>query len=199
MSVAADPPDRTDAELLRATLAGEEEAFLEIYRRHRDRVYRFAYRMTGSVETAGDITHNCFAFLLQSPSRFDAARASLATYLCTAARNQSLRHAGRAWRERTDGGAPDLRPSQDRGPLERLLEDERARLVRDAVSRLAPLHREVLILAEYEELDLATVAAIVGTSVGAVKVRLHRARRRLRAALEVHVSMADGPRRARAR
>ena len=46
---------------------------------------------------------------------------------------------------------------------------------------LAPLHREVLILAEYEELDLATIAEIVGAEVGAVKVRLHRARKKLRA------------------
>jgi RNA polymerase sigma-70 factor (ECF subfamily) len=52
---------------------------------------------------------------------------------------------------------------------------------------LAPLHREVLILAEYEELDLATIAGIVGAEVGAVKVRLHRARKKLRTALEVQV------------
>jgi len=42
-------------------------------------------------------------------------------------------------------------------------------------------------LAEYEDLELATIADIVGAEVGAVKVRLHRARRKLRAALEGHV------------
>ena len=68
-----------------------------------------------------------------------------------------------------------------------LLEDERARMVREALAALAPLHREVLILAEYEDLDLATVAEIVGAEVGAVKVRLHRARKKLRAALEAHM------------
>jgi RNA polymerase sigma-70 factor (ECF subfamily) len=70
--------------------------------------------------------------------------------------------------------------------LEALLEDERARIVREAIGALSPLHREVLILADYEELDLATIAAIVGATVVAVKVRLHRARRKLRAALEAH-------------
>ena len=59
-----DPPIRTDAELLEATFAGDEEAFLEIYRRYRDRVHRFAYRMTASAEVAHDITHICFASLL---------------------------------------------------------------------------------------------------------------------------------------
>ena len=180
------PRAGTDQELLKATLGGDEEAFVEIYRRHRDRVYRFACRMTGSAEVARDVTHACFASLLETPSRFDG-RVGLGTYLCAAARNQSLRHAGRAWRERPTGSSPDLRPGGGPSPLEVLLEDERARIVREALSGLAPLHREVLILVEYEDLDLATVAQIVGAEVGAVKVRLHRARGKLRAALEAHV------------
>jgi DNA-directed RNA polymerase specialized sigma24 family protein len=44
-----------------------------------------------------------------------------------------------------------------------------------------------LILAEYEDLDLGTIAQVVGAEVGAGKVRLHRARRKLRAALEAHM------------
>jgi RNA polymerase sigma-70 factor, ECF subfamily len=179
------PRAGTDQELLKATLRGDEEAFVEIYRRYRDRVYRFACRMTGSAEVARDVTHTCFVSLLETPSRFDG-RVSLGTYLCAAARNQSLRHASRAWRERSAASWPDLRPGSGPSPLEALLEDERARIVREALSALAPLHREVLILVEYEDLDLATVAEVVGAEVGAVKVRLHRARRKLRAALEAH-------------
>jgi len=186
--VSADPRVFTDEEILRRTANGDEAAFLEIYRRHRDRVYRFAFRMTGSADVARDVTHTCFASLLESPSRFDGRRAGLGTYLCTAARNQSLRHASRAWRERPAGGSADLRPGNGPSPLERILDDERARIVRTALAALAPLHREVLILAEYEELDLATIGQIVGAEVGAVKVRLHRARRKLRAALEAQVT-----------
>jgi RNA polymerase sigma-70 factor (ECF subfamily) len=181
--VAIDPETLPDAELLVATARGDEAAFLEVYERHRDRVFRFAYRMTGSAELARDVTHSCFASLLEAPERYDSRRASLATYLCSAARNQSLRHARHSWRERTSAEGPDQRASREPGPLERLLRDERSRAVQAAVGALAPLHREVLILAEYEELDLATVAQIVGAEVGAVKVRLHRARRKLRAAL----------------
>jgi len=179
------PRDGADQELLKATLGGDEEAFVEIFRRYRDRVYRFACRMTGSAEVARDVTHTCFASLLETPSRFDG-RVGLGTYLCAAARNQSLRHASRAWRERPTGSSPDLLRALGPSPLEVLLEDERARIVREVLSALAPLHREVLILVEYEDLDLATVAEIVGAEVGAVKVRLHRARRKLRAALEAH-------------
>ncbi|PYQ19093.1 MAG: hypothetical protein DMF79_13450 [Acidobacteria bacterium] len=184
MSVTADPSTRTDAELLGATAGGDEEAFLEIYRRHRGRVYRFALRMTGSPEAARDVTHSCFASLLEAPHRYQRDRADLGTYLCAAARNQSLRHARRTWREPVMRRSVDLQPARGPSPLELLLADERSRIVRDALLALAPLHREVLILAEYEDLDLAAIAEIVGAKVGAVKVRLHRARQKLRRALE---------------
>jgi len=185
--VSADPTSGTDQDLLEATRAGDESAFLEIYRRHRDRIYRFAYRMTGSPEAARDVTQSCFVGLLEKPSRYDGQRASLGTYLCGAARHLSLRRASRAWRERSLAALPALRPASAPSPLETLIEDERARVVREALKALAPLHREVLILAEYEDLDLGTIAQIVGAEVGAVKVRLHRARRKLRAALEAHM------------
>jgi RNA polymerase sigma-70 factor (ECF subfamily) len=157
---------------------------VEIYRRHRDRVYRFAFRMTGSADTARDVTHSCFVSLLASPLRYDARRAGLGTYLCTAARNLSLRHASRAWREGGKAASEERWAARGPSPLEALLQEERARIVRESRAALAPHHREVLILAEYEDLDVATIAAIVGAEPGAVRVRLHRARRKLRAALE---------------
>jgi RNA polymerase sigma factor (sigma-70 family) len=96
--VTADPLARADAELLRTTAAGDEEAFLEIYRRYQGRVYRFAFRMTGSPDAARDVTQSCFASLLQAPLRYQQRRADLGTYLCAAARNQNLRYARRTWR-----------------------------------------------------------------------------------------------------
>ena len=185
--MSGDPAVASDQDLLRATLAGDEEAFVEIYGRHKERVFRFAYRMTGSPETARDVTHTCFLSLLATPGRYDAERAGLGTYLCAAARNLSLRHASRAWRERAVGQVPEPPGGAAPSPLEAMLEDERAHLVRDAIASLAPLHREVLILAEYEELELARIAELVDAELGAVKVRLHRARRKLRAALEARM------------
>jgi RNA polymerase sigma-70 factor, ECF subfamily len=185
--VTTDPSDGTDSELLAATLAGEEASFVELYRRHKDRVYRFAYRMTGSPEVAREVTQSCFVALLEAPSRYDAGRASLGTYLCAAARNQSLRQASRAWRERPLSSDSERRPSAAPSPEQGLIAEERARQVREAILALAPLHREVLILAEYEELGISTIARIVGAEPGAVKVRLHRARQKLRAALESRI------------
>jgi RNA polymerase sigma-70 factor (ECF subfamily) len=156
-------------------------AFIEIYRRYRDWVYRFACRMMGSAEVARDITHICFASPRDAvPVRRESVPATYQPRRATRACDAAARGAsGRPGRRRTSGPPwPEF--------FEVLLEAERARVVREVLATLAPLHRE-LILVEYEDFDLATVAEIVGVEVGAVKVRLHRVRRKLRAALEVYV------------
>ena len=63
-------------------------------------------------------------------------------------RSSGRASASRSWRERELAFSPDLRPARGPSPLQVLLEDEKARLVREALGALAPLHREVLILAD---------------------------------------------------
>jgi RNA polymerase sigma-70 factor (ECF subfamily) len=174
----------TDAGLLERASRGDASAFRQLYERHRDLIFRFAYRLSGSVELAEDITHDCFLSLMSQPGRFDPARASLRTYLYAAVRNLTLKHlrhrdAGMAIEELSD----ELRLSPAEGPLHKLLDEELSATVRRAIASLELLQREALILFEYEELTLAEVAAIVGADVGTVKARLHRARERLRKVL----------------
>ncbi len=73
-------------------------------------------------------------------------------------------------------------------PLRRLLDEELVAKVRDAVAELPPLQREALVLFEYEGLALREIAEVVGTEVGAVKSRLHRARGRLRNSLSPYLN-----------
>jgi len=73
-------------------------------------------------------------------------------------------------------------------PLRRLLEEELALKVKEAVFSLPPLQREALVLFEYEGLALSEIAGIVGTDVGAVKARLSRARERLRNTLRPYLN-----------
>jgi RNA polymerase sigma-70 factor, ECF subfamily len=172
------PEDPSDQALLARARDGEERAFVLLYDRHRDPVFRFAYRMLGSVEAAEDIAHDCFLGLLTQGLRFDPARASLRTYICGAARHLSFKRLRAEGREKPGDLAPEV--SIDPSALRDLLESEVAREVRTAVSALPPLQREVVILVEYEGLSLAEVAEIVEAELGTVKARLHRARQSLR-------------------
>ena len=77
--------------------------------------------------------------------------------------------------------------SLDKEPLSRLLDDELAVKVREAVSNLPPLQKEALVLFEYEGLALSEIADLIGTDVGAVKSRLYRAREGLRNSLRPYL------------
>jgi len=175
-------PERTTDELLLEKAGeGDQAAFLELYDRYREPIFRFAYRLLGSVEIAEDVTHDCFLSLIRKPENYRPERASLKTYLYAAARNLALKHFRSQGRETgMDEIAEEPQEAPSRGPLRRLLDEELATQVREAILSLPPLQREALILFQYEGLSLSEVAEIEGTDVGAVKARLYRAREGLR-------------------
>jgi RNA polymerase sigma-70 factor (ECF subfamily) len=151
--------------------------FHVVFDQHKDAVYRFAWRMSGSAATAEDITQDVFVALLRYPGRFDPARGVLRAFLLGIARNLALKR----WRaehrfEPLDDEALDPEPIDvDRGEV--------GEIVGRAVRVLPPLQREVVVLVEYEGLTLAEVAVAVDADVGTVKSRLHRARENLRRTL----------------
>ena len=171
----------TDERLLEQAASGDGTAFQILYERYRDGIFRFAYRLIGSVEAAEDITHDCFLSLIKEPGRFDPARASLRTYLYAAARNLALKQFNYFSRA---AAIEDLQEepagSGSDGPVRQVLDSELSAQVEKAIAGLAPLQREALILFEYEELSLAEIGAVVGADVGTVKSRLFRAREALR-------------------
>jgi RNA polymerase sigma-70 factor (ECF subfamily) len=182
-------PERiTDELLLEKAGDGDQAAFLELYGRYRDPIFRFAYRLLGSIEIAEDVTHDCFLSLIRKPENFRPERASLKTYLYAAARNLALKHFRNQGRETgMDEVSEEPKEAPNRGPLRRLLDEELATQVRKAILSLSPLQREALILFEYEGLSLSEVAEIEGTDVGAVKARLYRAREGLRRILSPYL------------
>jgi RNA polymerase sigma-70 factor, ECF subfamily len=183
------PEITTDELLLERAGDGDQAAFLELYERHRKPIFRFAYRLLGSIENAEDITHDCFLSLIRRPENFRPGRASLRTYLFSAARNLAVKYFRNQGKEATLDELVDEpeTPAREQ-PLRRLLAEELTTRVREAVSSLPPLQREALVLFEYEGLPLREIAEIVGTDTGAVKARLYRARERLKTMLSPYLN-----------
>ena len=144
-----------------------EAAFDEYHRA----VYSFAYRLTGRADVAEDITQECFLALVRAPRRFDEARGTMKTYLFSIARNLALKQ----YRDQRLESQPESEPGAD--PSKTM---ESSSAVAKAVAALPLLQQEALILFEYEGVTLEEIAGIVGTDVGTVKSRLHRARNGLR-------------------
>jgi RNA polymerase sigma-70 factor, ECF subfamily len=174
----------TDERLLEQAANGETKAFQILYERYRDPIFRFAYRLLGSTEAAEDVAHDCFLGLITEPSRFDATRASLRTYLYAAARNQAAKRYQAFGRESALEELPaEPRTPDHHQPIRQVLDDELAVEVQNAIASLPPLQREALVLFEYEDLSLAEIGAIVGADSNTVKARLFRARDKLRGRL----------------
>jgi RNA polymerase sigma-70 factor (ECF subfamily) len=116
-------------------------------------------------------------------------RDRLAPWLYRLAVRQALLYRRRAGRQRklAERYGQSLRPGSEDSlagdPLEWLLADERCRLVRSALARLAPRDAEILLLKYTEDWSYRELAVRLGVSVAAIETRLHRARERLRAEL----------------
>ncbi len=168
-----DGSNLSDEQLLAGALDGDEAAFAALYERRQAAVYRFALQMSGSRETAEDVTQEAFLALLAQGSRFDAGRGSVAGYLYGIARNRVLRWLERQGRAEPE--APEL-PDPSGGSVDSLLRDENVRAVRAAVLDLPPPYREAVVLCDLHEASYEEAAAVLRCAVGTVRSRLHRGR-----------------------
>ena len=147
--------------------------FHSLYEAHATAVYRFARFLTGSDDAAADVTSETFlrAWVGRDRIRLDTARA----YLLTIARNLA-RDRARAGSRIADGEVPEtpVAPNaEERFVLNRTL---------DAVRALPSDYRDPLLLA-ISGVGYGEIGRLLGLSVSTVKIRVHRARARLGAAL----------------
>jgi RNA polymerase sigma-70 factor (ECF subfamily) len=168
--------EQTDEALL--DLAGRDEtAFMLLFERHREAIFRVACRLTNSTAAAEDITQECFLGLLNASGRFDPAKGSLRTYLYGAVRNLARKYHGLREGE-VDLDQTEIGEASE--PFKAFLQEEQSLVIQQAISTLTIQQREALILFQYEELPLEEIGTILGIDIGAVKSRLHRARARLK-------------------
>jgi RNA polymerase sigma-70 factor (ECF subfamily) len=168
----------SDVELLRRSAGGDETAFNALYDRHQQAVYRFALYCGGSVEVAEEITQDVFLLLIRAPRQYDAARGSLAAYLCGVARNR-LRERWKQDRalvplDEEEHGQPPHEGSDDL--LGELTSREALDALRQAVLALPLRYREVVVLCHLQGLGYREAAAILECAEGTVCSRLNRAR-----------------------
>ncbi len=168
-----------DDELMRALAAGDESAFLALYRRWQGPVFRFGLQMSGSRAVAEDVTQETFLALIRDSSRYRAARGSVGAYVYGIAR-----HITRRWlaRERPVSAGEDAKgvaeaPAVAAGdPYQNSVRNQRSERLWEAVLALPVHYREVIVLCELHEVDYAEAATLLGCSIGTVRSRLHRAR-----------------------
>ena len=170
--------------LIDRAVAGDAEAFGEIYFLLRDSIYGFARRMTNETVIAEDITQEVFMFFIKHPEKFDASRGTLFSFLCGVARNKVFNYLKKSGtRLETNNFETEdfenLSNGNGKTPLKELLDKEFSAKVEESVAKLSPFQREVLILREMQDFSYEEIAEITESEIGVVKSRLYRARRAL--------------------
>lgn len=167
-----------------------EQAFRRIYRAHYQQVLAYARRRTTEHE-AEDVVAQTFLVAWRRLGDIPPGEEALPWLYGVARRVLSELRRGERRRGRLVSKLVGLAGSRasEPEPLRRAGEHEAVDL---ALSRLRPKDREVLRLAEWEEMSPREMAAVLGSSVNAATIRLHRARRRFARALsEVEESLSQ--------
>ncbi|WP_270887074.1 RNA polymerase sigma factor SigM [Pedococcus sp. 5OH_020] len=167
---------RDDRDLVRMHVEGDPDAFGELFRRHRDRMWAVALRTTGNRELAADCVQDAFisAFRRAESYRGDAA---VTTWLHRIVVNACL---DRLRRDKPTRELPELELA-DKHDAHAAVD---VRLdVREALARLPEGQRLALVLVDMHGLSVAEAAAVLGVAEGTVKSRCSRGREALAALL----------------
>jgi len=160
--------------------AGDHEALRLLYERHARSIYNFARRLLIDPSGAEDVLQETFLRTYRDRAAFRPT-ALFTTWAFTIARNLCV-DILRSARRRSEVAADPLPETGDPRPipLEHLERLEQETSLRRALAALPTEDREVLLLSRYHGLKYRDIAAIVGASEDAVKMRVHRALARLR-------------------
>ena len=167
-----------DAELLRAVADGDRAAFDRLSRRHLDRAYGVALRMTGSRADAEDVVQDVFLRLWLKPGAWRPGQAQFSTWLYRVVVNRCLDLKRRP--KGADLDAIEEPQDPDSNAEDSLMQAERGRALEAAVARLPERQRAAIVLTYTAGLRNAEAASAMDISVKAFEALLVRAKRELR-------------------
>ena len=168
----------SDAALIQSIAEGDKAAFKLLYLRHRERVYRFVVRLSGSEWTADEAVNEVFLAVWRDAGQFEG-RSQVATWLLSIARFKVLTQSRRRSEARLDERAVALIEDPADGPAACIEKRQRSDILQRCLGKLTPSHRDVINLIYYQGKKIEEVARLSGTPVATIKTRLHYARNRL--------------------
>jgi RNA polymerase sigma-70 factor (ECF subfamily) len=177
--------DDDEPEIIARVLAGERAAFRVLVDRHARRVHAVIYRLVGGRD-AEDLAQQAFLSAFEALAEFDTAR-RFRPWLCRIAINVAKDHLKSKKRSETSLSVEPVESpyaGSVAAPDSACVAGERERLLGRALAELSWKDREVLVLKDIEELSYDEMKQALGRPVTALKIRVVRARQRLRVALE---------------
>jgi RNA polymerase sigma-70 factor (ECF subfamily) len=167
----------TDAELIAAHAAGDQNAFGELVRRHRDRMWAVALRTLRDPDEAADALQDAFISAFRAAGSF-RAESQVTTWLHRIVVNACLDRMRRRNAKPTSP-LPEAGPQEPAEPRDAMSQRETQLAVQDALSTLPEEQRAAIVLVDVEGYSVAETASILGVAEGTVKSRCARGRAKL--------------------
>ncbi|MEO0509730.1 MAG: sigma-70 family RNA polymerase sigma factor [Verrucomicrobiota bacterium] len=177
--------------------AGNVGAFDKLVQKYREHIFSVIYNMTSNREDASDLTQETFIKAFQAIGRFQG-KSSFFTWIYRIAVNTTMTFLKKRNRRRYISYENINEEASSADILERLtaknrsekgvLVSELQEKLNDALQKLSPKHRTVVILHEIEGLEHSEIAEITQASLGTVRSRLHYAKQQLQSYLQDYVS-----------
>ena len=194
LSDLSEPGAEDDARLVALVLAGDDSAFETIFRRHRDALFRNAWRFARDEDTALDLVQEAFVRAYESLASF-RGEGSLLTWLRRIMTNLAIDRTRRKSSKVAsfdEHAQPAAKSAAITSAPQRAAElHEFTDALWEAVGQLSEAHREIFLLHAVEELSYKEIAARAGCNLGTVMSRLHYARRNLQEMLRSYWDESD--------
>ncbi|MEJ1973837.1 MAG: RNA polymerase sigma factor [Lacunisphaera sp.] len=171
----------SDHELMIAVRAGEIRRLGELFERHHRPLYGFFVRLTNQPAASEDLVQIVFYRILKYRHTY-RDEGKFSAWIYHLARKVAADHFRKSASTPTPTDPVDFQDQPDQGAspdAKAVLADDVA-LMRRALTRVSNEHREVLVLSRLQHLNHQEIARLLDCSVGAVKVRAHRALKELR-------------------
>ena len=167
-------------ELIERCLTGDQQAWEQIVRLHRRKVFNVAYKFVGKHDEAEDLTQDIFLKIFKALASFDR-RANFQTWIISISRNLCIDHYRSVRKERQtiarDVDSNDLQPATpERGPYAQAEHQDLRAQLRQALETLPVTLRTAVVLRDLQELSYQEIADRLGLPEGTVKSRINRGR-----------------------
>jgi RNA polymerase sigma-70 factor, ECF subfamily len=169
---------RDDADLIERIASGDKLAMKVLYARHHVQTYRFLLRLVGDEAHAEDLVSEVFFDVWRNAHQFQG-NSRVSTWILAIARFKALSALRRRKDDELDDEQAAAIPDMADDPEIAVQKKDRVAIMRQCLSHLSLVHREIIDLAYYQDKPINEVAEILGVPENTVKTRMFHARRRL--------------------
>ena len=169
----------TDEEVMAMVKKGDLEKASILFERYQAMLYNFFVKLSFDAELSKDLTQNVFYRLIKYRNSFNEGKAFKAWFF-QLARNQYLDHVGNAKNKRSRFDDLEKLAHKAAENMQDQAQSEREKVLYKALSLLDEEQRELIVLSKFQKMKYTDIAQILNITEAAVKVKVHRAIKKLK-------------------